>query len=69
MKQQILDLKGDESSWPMTLEQAKEARVALMDERSAKVKVMNSKVHLQEVFHYVNIKIVSTLLFVSTIDK
>ena len=36
LKQQILDLKGDESSWPMTLEQAKEARVALMDERSAK---------------------------------
>ncbi|KAF6063403.1 hypothetical protein FOB64_006377 [Candida albicans] len=30
------DDSRDESSWPMTLEQAKEARVALMDERSAK---------------------------------
>ena len=35
LKQQILDLKGDESSWPMTLEQAKEARDDLIDERIA----------------------------------
>ena len=37
LKQQILDLKGDNSSsWPMTLAQAKEARVALMEERFAR---------------------------------
>ena len=53
----------------MTLEQAKEARVALMDERSAKGEGDEFEGAFTRSFHYVNIKIVSTLLFVSTIDK
>ncbi|KAF6063361.1 hypothetical protein FOB64_006339 [Candida albicans] len=35
LKQQILDLKGGGTAWPMTFEQAKEARDDLIDERIA----------------------------------